>query len=80
MSFYEQKNIVLGQNGNLLNHVSNYEIFHKNIVYAKYFAKYSNQIHTLNTRNFKNIFEIMIDLKVEEKCKKLVIAIISIKI
>ena len=41
MSFYEQNTIVLSQKNNLLNHAVNCEIFRKNILHAKYFAKYS---------------------------------------
>ena len=41
MSFYEQKTLVLCQNNNLLNHAANCKIFRKNILQAKYFAKYS---------------------------------------
>ena len=40
-SSYEQKAIVLFQNNNLRNHASNCEIFCKNILHAKYVAKYS---------------------------------------
>ena len=41
MPFYEQNTILFSQNNNLLNHVANCEIFLKNILHAKYFAKYN---------------------------------------
>ena len=46
MSFYEQKTINLSRNNNLLNHAANCEIFRKNILHAKYFAKYSEPFPT----------------------------------
>ena len=42
MSLYEQKTIVLCQKSHLLNHAANCELFRKNVLHAKYSAKYSN--------------------------------------
>ena len=40
MSFYEQKTIVLCQNGILLNHAASCKLFHKKIAHVECFAKY----------------------------------------